>query len=308
MTALGRGYGLRSAATYVRPLPERPLSEGGAGAARNAMEGRPQTRKSCDWRRLSRVVNVSALLRLRREGDVKHVSRLIVRRRCVRSSTTPTEPTTTAGRNRDGERRWPVASRAPNPMNEANPRRQLTTGLRVVSGIQHNLNVSCVADGLIHRAGQFDSRCARKVWLCPTLLFGADRCSCTDSVDGDEPHQSFDSSSCVTFSPWHGEPECASCRSDLCGPWGNRVMIAPPGTGPCRSAQRMSASRYSSSCRRIAARSSGVHENLTHRPRFHCSRHLRWSARETNFNSRAVRVTLAPETRPRLSLLAQRLA
>ena len=70
----------------------------------------------------------------------------------------------------------------------------------------------------------------------------------------------------------------------------------------------MSASRYASSCRTIAARSSGGHESLAQRPRFQVSRHLRWSARETNLRICAVRVTIAPETRLRLSPLAQRLA
>ena len=72
------------------------------------------------------------------------------------------------------------------------------------------------------------------------------------------------------------------------------------GSAPFR--QRMSASRYASSCRRIAARSAGGHESLTHRPRFQASRHLRWSARETNLRICAVRFTIAPETRSRSSL------
>ena len=53
-----------------------------------------------------------------------------------------------------------------------------------------------------------------------------------------------------------------------------------------------------SGCRRRCRHSSGSVENEM----------LRCSARETNFRICAVRVTIAPETRPRSSLLAQRLA
>ena len=60
------------------------------------------------------------------------------------------------------------------------------------------------------------------------------------------------------------------------------MMTPPPATGPWCSDHQMSAGRYSSSCRRIAARCSGVQDNLTQRPFFHRARHARCSARETN--------------------------
>ena len=61
----------------------------------------------------------------------------------------------------------------------------------------------------------------------------------------------------------------------------NTNTAAPPGTGPWFSCHFASDCRYASSCRRMALRSSGVHESLHQRPFLHRARHARCSARLT---------------------------
>jgi hypothetical protein len=62
----------------------------------------------------------------------------------------------------------------------------------------------------------------------------------------------------------------------------NRTTGAGPGVFGCLRSHSMSACRYSLSCRRIAARSSDVHDSLTKRPCAQRLRQNRWSLREMN--------------------------
>ena len=67
-------------------------------------------------------------------------------------------------------------------------------------------------------------------------------------------------------------------------------MRALPGTGPWFSCHFASACRRTSSCRRMALRSSGVRESLHQRPFLQLARHARCSTGLMNFRMRPISV------------------